>query len=1171
MEPLERADPAPRTGNRTPRGRGRPQTASHWKPVHNTPQSGFLRVARTEQDLERGAGEIVEVRDRITEVGVQMNAEGRVISQVKTMHSVKHVRFGGSPITPPNDRTPPARRGQRNARKIPVSENNLPRSPNTAQRSDVKQTVGIAVRDRESKSAAPAAETPEKVRKRRSKAKRVPRDGSRNRDGARSNGNLPQGEKRTPGSSSKKMGNGRRRSKSRFPDYLSLEEVERGLKEGWLYKGSLRINPRRRSDSYVTVDGVPTDIYLNGLYARNRAFDSDIVVVQLLDKSKWKVLNASQDEGDDNEEDEEKRVEKTACEDMHGPTLESGNITPVATGDTGDAKERQPDAAVENDNEDKDEEDDDGEEEEDSSDDESESDVDGEDEKESSCKVVSTINNANECGTCEECGATHLSEEFMLKVRLEDALTDTPVAIPDSPPRISTILNSMTPVQTPNTPTFTHNSTEMPTTRVIRSIPTTPVSPATPMTPGLASDSPSHKLQEALKAIPTPQAAKNVIMDGVAEGLQPTGVVVYILESKHSDMHVGYIKSCHPDGVIHKEDRFVMFYPVDQRLPRALLPTGQVPGLAANPQSYADKIVLAKLCDWRGDSGVPMARFKKVVGTSGLIDVETEALLLEHGVDSRDFSHQVLKCLPVIKGNWKVPPEESTCRRDLRRWRIFTIDPATAKDLDDALSCRAFPDGTFEVGVHIADVSHFVHPGTSIDTEAFLRATTVYLVAKAIPMLPPLLAEQLCSLNMGVDRLAFSVIWLLDKNGNVIDEWFGRTVIRSCCRMSYEVAQLILEGKIKNSWPDALKPEQIHRELGPDGRHIVREIVQDILNLGAIAKNLRSSRFANGALAINQVKLSFQLDENNHPVSFIPYITRESNHLVEEFMLLANMRVAMRIAKTFPDSALLRRHPPPVARKMDEFVEFCASVGLGEIDASSAGRLASTLAECRRRCTSQAVDYAVQMLCTRPMQLAKYFCTGCFDEDDWHHYALNVDYYTHFTSPIRRYADVIVHRLLHAALLLDNVQSHEELQLLKSMISSLPDKERMEKIATKCNDKKLLAKRAQEASDKLYLCILLKQKPLVVDGIAICIGDRYISCLVPTLGMEKRIYLEDLQLESFTYNKALSKVTIVWPGGSCTQEIALLTVFQVVVLTKNKIPMDFEMKLVPPELVTNAV
>jgi DIS3-like exonuclease 2 len=261
-------------------------------------------------------------------------------------------------------------------------------------------------------------------------------------------------------------------------------------------------------------------------------------------------------------------------------------------------------------------------------------------------------------------------------------------------------------------------------------------------------------------------------------------------------------------------------------------------------------------------------RLKNKIGEIGDIDAETEAILYEQGIDSSEFDEDLLRDnLPQLP--WSVPFKEYTYRRDLRDKCIFTIDPTTARDLDDALHCIRLDEDLYEVGVHIADVSHFIPENTYIDNVASKRTTSVYLVQKVIPMLPRTLCENLCSLNPNEERLTFSIIWRLNGNGDILSEWFGKAIIKSCAKLSYDHAQMVIDKLDDN---DVGKFPCIGERFNLD---IVKE---SILNLFTISKNLRAKRYSNGCLTLNQVKISFILNSTNKlPFAYSVYEQKDSN------------------------------------------------------------------------------------------------------------------------------------------------------------------------------------------------------------------------------------------------------------------------------------------------------
>jgi protein SSD1 len=333
-----------------------------------------------------------------------------------------------------------------------------------------------------------------------------------------------------------------------------------------------------------------------------------------------------------------------------------------------------------------------------------------------------------------------------------------------------------------------------------------------------------------------------------------------------------------PDNNRRNNDRpkIVWFKPTDKRVPLIAIPTEQAPSdFIDRPDAYADKLFVATIKRWPITSLHPFGALVDELGSIGDLETETSALLKDCNFPTEEFQEATMRCLPPVP--WTIPEREYEVRRDMRDQRVFSIDPATAKDLDDALSIKKNDDGTYEVGVHIADVSHFVRPNTALDRDARKRATSVYLVQRAVPMLPPLLSEELCSLVPGVERLTFSVFFTLDTDGNVINKQFNKTIIKSCAKLAYDDAQRVLDG-------GALEKEV-------QAGHKTGDIEEDIKVLNAIALKLRDRRFKDGALKIDQPKLAFVLDEEGKPRDVRPYERKASNDLIEEVSSSCNSSV----------------------------------------------------------------------------------------------------------------------------------------------------------------------------------------------------------------------------------------------------------------------------------------
>ncbi|KAG2498028.1 hypothetical protein HYH03_003789 [Edaphochlamys debaryana] len=612
--------------------------------------------------------------------------------------------------------------------------------------------------------------------------------------------------------------------------------------------------------------------------------------------------------------------------------------------------------------------------------------------------------------------------------------------------------------------------------------------------------------------------------------------------------------------------------PLDPRLPRAVvrpselkcLPEALIQELRAGEAAESRTLMSARVVEWSSSHCFPAVALRGSLGQAGEIESETAALLEAEDVRHGEFAPEVLACLPPTP--WAIGEEERAKRRDFRSVRVFSIDPPTAKDLDDALSIQPLPlpggRNGWRVGVHIADVAHFIEPFSALDVEAGQRATSVYLVQRVVPMLPPLLCEELCSLNPGVERLAFSVVWDMDEQGTIQSTWFGRSVIRSCAKLSYPLVQAMIEGRFD---PATVPPQA---RLDPASGATWEEVIGDSLHLWSLAQRLRSRRYAGGALRLDGVRLCYALDRDGNPASAAPYVQQEANQLVEEFMLLANRSVAELISATFADRAMLRRHPAPNAAKLKVLQDVAEAAGM-PFDVSSAAAIQSGLDKLRAAVRAAAQggggtadgqagaggaeagaaegeggevgaalgndpDRArrtlelLVMLATRPMQLAEYFSTGALEDPSlWRHYALAVRAYTHFTSPIRRYPDVVVHRLLAAALearggdplVPGNIleggagqgggaepQAAEEAaakhRLLDTRLTAL--------VAEHCNDRRLAARNAQDGSLRLYLCVLLRRHPVIALATVSNVGgDRYFGAYLTEYGHEIRIELSE--------------------------------------------------------------
>lgn len=658
--------------------------------------------------------------------------------------------------------------------------------------------------------------------------------------------------------------------------------------------------------------------------------------------------------------------------------------------------------------------------------------------------------------------------------------------------------------------------------------------------------------------------------------LQPRGRVVAILEQVHSRIAVGVLRPMmddHPAGApIPPRASFVSVHPLDKRVPYVLIPRAEAPAeFLTDPSAYGRMLREVAITGWEAGSRFPIGTLRAEFGLAGTVAAETAALLYEHGISDADFSDAVKACLPIEvqeKRPWKIPEEEIAKRRDLRDYRIFSIDPFSARDLDDALHVKDMGGGLYEVGVHIADVSYFVRPGTALDEEAARRCTSTYLIQKVIPMLPRPLCEDLCSLNPNEDRLAFSCIWTMHDNGAMAEgpAWFGRTIIRSCAKLDYGLAQRFIDGDITEDRardPAAVTEEEWPADRRPTGGHTLVDVIRDVLALQTVASSRRRARFASGALALHSVQLSFNLGPEPNLVPVEPptsYPIRDSNRLIEEYMLMANYLVAQEIALKTGSRAVLRNHPPPDEKGIKEFRDTCAAIGI-EVDISSAAGLHASLERVRRSFAGESGRTLVgvlEQLAIGAMNRAMYFAVGDKPMSEWRHYALGIPYYTHFTSPIRRYADVMVHRLLQATL-----EGGGEIEAMGAALEALPSAAELGRAAEQCNQQKEAADNAQQDSSRVFLAIYLDANPTVVDGVVSDMGEKSFKVTIPAWGLEQQIFLDKCGLAGRLDSAGRSRRLHLRPLNGDEPDPASPGALRVDMFTPVRVRLEGDLKVVP--------
>ncbi len=416
-----------------------------------------------------------------------------------------------------------------------------------------------------------------------------------------------------------------------------------------------------------------------------------------------------------------------------------------------------------------------------------------------------------------------------------------------------------------------------------------------------------------------------------------------------------------------------------------------------NGAEHGDKVQV-KITDWPENSKNPFGKITQVLGKPGDHNTEIHSILLEYGLPYK-FEQEVEKDAGSL--SLEITKEEISKRRDMRKDLTFTIDPKDAKDFDDALSFTKLENGNYEIGIHIADVSHYVQPNTILDKEAYNRATSVYLVDRVVPMLPEILSNGACSLRPNEEKLTFSAVFEINENAQILNEWFGRTVTYSDKRFAYEEAQVIIETE-KNFIPE-------NTSITNESYHVPDTIVEATLKLNTLAKILRKKRMKEGAISFDRVEVKFNLDENANPTGVFFKESKDANKLIEEFMLLANRKVAEFVGKekNKPSNKtfIYRVHDEPDIEKLAALQNIVYNFGY-KMNTLTRESTTESLNKLLNDVHGKPESNMIETLAIRTMSKAVYTTNNIG------HYGLAFDYYSHFTSPIRRYPDVMTHRLL---------------------------------------------------------------------------------------------------------------------------------------------------------------
>uniref|UniRef100_A0AAZ3SSQ8 DIS3-like exonuclease 1 n=1 Tax=Oncorhynchus tshawytscha TaxID=74940 RepID=A0AAZ3SSQ8_ONCTS len=554
-----------------------------------------------------------------------------------------------------------------------------------------------------------------------------------------------------------------------------------------------------------------------------------------------------------------------------------------------------------------------------------------------------------------------------------------------------------------------------------------------------------------------------------------TGRVVGILQRNWRDYVVTFPPKEETQSQSRNSQR-ILATPWDQRIPKIRISTQQADKLQ-------DHRVIVRLDSWDSTSLYPNGHSVRVLGRAGELETEVQTILIENCIHVPPFSEAQLGEMPVSspESPWSVDPAEVITRRDLRQTHlVFSVDPRGCEDVDDTLSIRSLPPGPrgerLELGVHIADVTHFVKEGSLTDLEARARATTYYLADRRYDMLPAVLSADLCSLLGGVDRYAMSVMWDLDAQTLAVNKvWYGRTLIQSSYQLYYELAQALLNGE------EAEVPELAR--LPPEERDAkLAQLTQALETLTHVARQLRAQRDKGGALELEGVEVRAQLDEDRNITALVPRQPLEVHETVAECMIYANHWVARKIQESFPQQALLRHHPPPRQEFFNQLQDSARARGF-TIDTRSNKALADSL------------DRAVA---PGP--------SACPVRAQYYHSGLALDRYTHFTSPIRRYADMIVHRLLTAAIAMEKGAGPAK---------ALASNKELEEVAQQINNKNRAAQHAQKVSTELFQCLYFRDKDpetderCVADAVIYTIRANGMLVFIPQYGLKGAVYLKN--------------------------------------------------------------
>ncbi|KAI1391371.1 RNB-domain-containing protein [Hypoxylon trugodes] len=550
--------------------------------------------------------------------------------------------------------------------------------------------------------------------------------------------------------------------------------------------------------------------------------------------------------------------------------------------------------------------------------------------------------------------------------------------------------------------------------------------------------------------------------------------------------------------------KIVWFKPTDKRVPLIAIPTEQAPrDFVEKHQEYADRIFVACIKRWPITSLHPFGTLVEQLGRMGDLKVETDALLRDNNFSSDEFSEAVLRSVGLQ--DWSVAKEDEasvSSRRDFRGEKTFTLDLAGTGELGNAVHVKTESDGKIEIGIHVADVIHFVKPNSLVDREAKKRGTAVHLVNRTCALLPPKIASELGTLIPGEERFTVSVVFRVNPHTGVVaegDTWIGKSIVKSNAKLTLKELD-----------------EALSNQTG-----FTHDVVQvkDVQILNAVAQKFREARLGSEGEPMAPLRLLHQLDDENIPIQHNIFDSTLGTELVEELLHKVNASVAQKLAQGLPEKALLRRESPPNARRLQTFAERMRALGY-DIDTTSSGTVQNSLF----KVDDTDIRKGMETLLVKTMQHAKYYITGKTNKQLWPHFALNLPLYTHFTAPTRRYADIIVHRQLEVVLSEGKIEYNDDIENLVKTIES-------------CNTKKESAQNAQEQSIHIESCRIMDKKrqevngDLISEGIVICVYESAFDVLIPEWGFEKRVHCDQLPLKKAEFRKEKRVLELYWEKG----------------------------------------